>query len=1116
MKGLTKVWIKKAVSVLVVVCFMLSIANIPAYSYMQVSQTQCSPESELQRDFFLVSQVGIETPLQQSNSQTQVVAATSQQTKTATKKASKASVNKVVKQALSLINKLLKNKKLSKTAQKWLKAAKKKVNKLLNTTNMTAAKEALSLIKAVKKAKCSSLSLVKATVTGSVFKSLKSVLNKDKNYKLYRKYVEKAVKAIDSLLKRNITSEAKKWLNQAKTLIMKKMFGKESLSSRTKWLKKALSSINYIVKQNASNESLRTQSAQGKVFASLNKIIPADKVNPAPAPVDPVNPVDPVDPVNPVDPVDPVNPVDPVDPVNPVDPVDPTPVEKPYQQNLDASTALINNLKNNENTSNLAKSWLDAAQTTINEIANSDKDDAEKEELIANALASIQNVSNNNCSMEVLEQESANGVFSSLQTTVLEKNTEYQNYQINNTYSAENVEVINSLTATSGLSKYQVFQQFKNAGVTDEKFAEVAATLTDKINGGETFTNTSTVALAKYLNLNEKLVAVQQLAVAIANGSDLNNNLSGNDKSVSLEDQLAVIKLNGNNAADIYSYTLDDFMSTLKNGETAIVYNYYNSELKRTITVTKQNENSYVVVDSASFLTLQYPNGTSKNVPVQQTYTAEQFRQAMSNKKVDVSVSVPEANWSSTWRLTHNAINSDDKIRFISNSKGVKEVEETRLNTEYVEPANEIINNLLNTEGTSDLAKQWLNKAKEILNGIINENDNVSNEEVQLKEVLASIERVARQNASTAVLLSESINDSVFASLQEEVLNKDENVKNVIYPIFERQAKSIISTVKNLLNNSEFGDSEQVAFNGIYNLIGNVANEIINIVNSGNGDYSAQQQWLQAAAASVENIQNENFSMVVLDQETQEGSIFAPIRESLENIIQKYEQAGAAVIRALAKYVELAENLVFQQFVKFDVSLANLQHATASIWQRIQDGSNFLNCASVAVSKYLEISRALAAIQNAAADISLGYSLGTDSQNVVSTTSTAEIKVLRANGHENTTEIRFETINKFMDALNVGEKAIFYVECYGLGGHAIMVKREANGWGVFDINRNKGEEVIYTPENFIALMTGTNGATVQGVTEKGETFNSKIYYTAMTSNGVCVITDAIDAIALAA
>ena len=40
------------------------------------------------------------------------------------------------------------------------------------------------------------------------------------------------------------------------------------------------------------------------------------------------------------------------------------------------------------------------------EIVNSNKTDAEKEELMNQALTSVQNVANNNCSIEVLEQES--------------------------------------------------------------------------------------------------------------------------------------------------------------------------------------------------------------------------------------------------------------------------------------------------------------------------------------------------------------------------------------------------------------------------------------------------------------------------------------------------------------------------------------------------------------------------------------------------------------------------------------------------------------------------------------------------------------------------------------
>ena len=393
--------------------------------------------------------------------------------------------------------------------------------------------------------------------------------------------------------------------------------------------------------------------------------------------------------------------------------------------------------------------------------------------------------------------------------------------------------------------------------------------------------------------------------------------------------------------------------------------------------------------------------------------------------------------------------------------------------------------------------------------------------------------------------MQETSSNNLFNGLQEEVLNKDENVKNIIYPVYAQNIQSGVSTINNLLKNEEFGESEQVLLNGAYNLISNAVNEIANIVNSGNVDYSAQQQWLQQAAASIEAIKNGNVSMQVLDQQTQEGAVFAPLRQALENTetfqsYQVYGEIGAKVIRSFARYISVLENVVFQQFVRFNVTSEKLQNSASSLMNLIQKGANFFNCASLAVSKYLDISRISAVIQNLAADISLSNALGTDSMNTVATNVNAEVKVLKTNGLENTKEVRFDTINNFTEALQVGEKAIFTVYCYNLGGHSIAIKRESNGWGVFDTNRNGGEEVIYTPENFITLMTGANGTTVQGMKSNGETFTGNVYYTAITSRtytefsteyvngswqitpiyktytGVYTITDSEDAIALAA
>ena len=108
-------------------------------------------------------------------------------------------------------------------------------------------------------------------------------------------------------------------------------------------------------------------------------------------------------------------------------------------------------------------------------------------------------------------------------------------------------------------------------------------------------------------------------------------------------------------------------------------------------------------------------------------------------------------------------------------------------------------------------------------------------------------------------------------------------------------------------------------------------------------------------------------------------------------------------------------------------------------------------------------------------------------------------KVLQLNGVTKATLCAVSSLDDLMNNLQVGEKAILMVYCYGLGGHAITVKRESNGWGVFDTNRNGGEEVIYTTANFKTLMTGTNGTTVQGTTSNGTAYSNKVYYTALTT-----------------
>ena len=185
--------LKKIISVLIVSCFMLSIANLPAYSAIGTIKTvQNQEEYNLQAEY--------DTPLQAAAKAKEPAKPTA-----TTKKVSKAAVNKIAKQSISLVNSLLKKKATSKLAKTWLKKAKTLINsikngKKTNAQKATLLKKAIASIKKLSKAKGSDLSLAQQT-TG-IFSTLKKVLKNNIVYKIYAKYTTKGVNVIKTFAKK--------------------------------------------------------------------------------------------------------------------------------------------------------------------------------------------------------------------------------------------------------------------------------------------------------------------------------------------------------------------------------------------------------------------------------------------------------------------------------------------------------------------------------------------------------------------------------------------------------------------------------------------------------------------------------------------------------------------------------------------------------------------------------------------------------------------------------------------------------------------------------------------------------------------------------------------------
>jgi len=159
---------------------------------------------------------------------------------------------------------------------------------------------------------------------------------------------------------------------------------------------------------------------------------------------------------------------------------------------------------------------------------------------------------------------------------------------------------------------------------------------------------------------------------------------------------------------------------------------------------------------------------------------------------------------------------------------------------------------------------------------------------------------------------------------------------------------------------------------------------------------------------------------------------------------------------------------------------------------------------SLAVAKYLGISRNLAALQNLAGDIVSGSFLVNNSKTFKGVIGTGDGSTLTLKKNGKKVENYDITLKKFMSGLKKGDKALLSVDCYNkkgknVGGHAITIVKEKNGYGVFDTLSNGGEEVIYSKKEFEKFM---NGKSAKGKTKKGKIIKKPVYYTNTTSGTI--------------
>lgn len=228
------------------------------------------------------------------------------------------------------------------------------------------------------------------------------------------------------------------------------------------------------------------------------------------------------------------------------------------------------------------------------------------------------------------------------------------------------------------------------------------------------------------------------------------------------------------------------------------------------------------------------------------------------------------------------------------------------------------------------------------------------------------------------------------------------------------------------------------------------------------------------------------------------------INVSNKTIIKKYGKKGLSLLKKLAGKLSLSLNTVYNKFVKFGVTKKQINKVYSTIVKQIKKGVGFVNCASLAVAKYLGINRNLAALQNLAGDIVSGSFLFNNSKTFKGVIGTGDGSTLTLKKNGKKVENYDITLKKFMSGLKKGDKALLSVDCYNkkgknVGGHAITVVKEKNGYGVFDTLSNGGEEVIYSKKEFEKFM---NGKSAKGKTKKGKIIKKPVYYTNTTSGTI--------------
>jgi hypothetical protein len=515
------------------------------------------------------------------------------------------------------------------------------------------------------------------------------------------------------------------------------------------------------------------------------------------------------------------------------------------------------------------------------------------------------------------------------------------------------------------------------------------------VNRGVIFANCASLAVSKYLGISRNSAALQNLAADIARYVEGFIKDYSNERTIVGSGSMnRVLQKNGHKKAETYGIPFKDFMNNLKVGEKVILttscYNKNGKYVSSHAITIKREKKGYGVFDTLL-------NGGEEVI-----YSKNEFIKFMNGKSAKGktlsgrTITKPTYYTNTTSGVIRYKPIENEKILILTDSKDIKKAYfKTTEAYKYMKDSISIINKLLKQKGISSLSKTWLKKAKSLVNSYINNSKSYLDKSSFGIDMFYSMEKIAKEKASIISLvkyssysqknfiyhvlyplrtvLKDNITYKIYTKYGEEGINvinelsrkynkKETEIYNKFVKVgitseFLEDKEFLGEVLKNTNNNDKAtklyaeylinnllkkGAISETAVNWL-----NGAKDLINNVTNSSKSNSEKERWLQKALTSIKNVNEQNATLTVLEQESSEGKVFASLQKRLLKDTQaytiraKYGEEGVTVISALSKQLGLEQKEIYEQFLKNEVSYEEMKALTIPVFFKYITEGNY-------------------------------------------------------------------------------------------------------------------------------------------------------------------------------